>query len=201
MVPEVLYRVCYGTPRPTPFQTSLLTFQPALLPGFIRRKVRYNDYPGITPAKAPACVRGTYVYGLTDGDMWRIKIFEGSQYELRKIKVKLLRQRNDVEEGSRRCEGEGEGEEKREENGEAEAETYDLLERKYDDAENEEVETNTYVYTAGDTRLEDGEWNFEEFKRDKLVRWTGLDEEYEGECHVKPPRGFFLLPGSLPSFQ
>ena len=180
MVPEILYRVCYGTPHPTPFQTSLLTFQPALLPGFIRRKVRYCDYPGITPAKAPACVRGTYVYGLTDGDLWRLGVFEGSQYERRKTKVKLLTQKNDVGEGSKSYQGEGAQEQ--EEKVEAEAENYDLLERKYNDAENEEVEANVFVFTAGETRLEDGEWNFEEFKRRKLKRWTGENEEYEGEC-------------------
>lgn len=190
MVPEILYRVCYGTPHPTPFQTSHLTFQPALLPGFIRRKVRYCDYPGITPAEAPACVRGTYVYGLTDGDMWRLGIFEGPQYERRKTKVKLLTQKTDVGEGSKPYQGEGEQEQEKKE--EAEAEKYDLLERKYNDADNEEVETNVFVFTAGETRLEDGEWNFEEFKRRKLKRWTGQNEEYEGECLFTATRGFLF---------
>lgn len=163
MVPQVLYRVCYGTPFPTPSQSSLLIFQPAILPGYVRRKVRYCDYPGITPAAAPAFVRGTYVHGLTDDDMWRLGIFEGSEYEQRKVKVRLLTQ--DVVGRETRAEGEG----------------HDLLEDFVEGGR--EVEADTYVYIAGDARLEEGEWNFAEFKRDKMKRWTGVDEheEYEGE--------------------
>lgn len=175
MFPEVVYRVCYGTPYPTPFQASLLTFQPAILRGYVRRKVRFCDYPGITAAAAPASVRGTYVYGLTDGDMWRLGIFEGSEYERRKVKVRLLTK-------------EVVGRESR-----AEWEGYDLVERCVEgerEREREvEVEADTYVYIAGDERLEEGEWNFAEFKRDKLKRWTGIDEDeyYKGE---EAPWGF-----------
>jgi hypothetical protein len=157
MVPEVLYRVCYGTPRPTPFQASLLTFKPAILSGYVRRKVRFTDYPGITPAAASASVRGTYVHGLTDGDIWRLGIFEGSQYERRKLRVRLLI--DDVRESHVKGKGSIIG-------------TY---------VEGEELEADTYVFTAGEERLEEGEWDFVEFKRSKLARWTGLNEEYRGE--------------------
>lgn len=163
MVPQVLYRVCYGTPFPTPSQVSHLSFQPAVLPGYVRRKVRGRDYPGITPAVAPMFVRGTYVHGLTDGDMWRLGIFEGSEYERRQVKVRLLTQAG--------VDGEAPAKE----------DILDLLEKCVEGEE--EVETDTYVYIAGDARLEEVEWNFAEFKRDKMRRWAGVDEheEYEGE--------------------
>jgi hypothetical protein len=158
MVPEVLYRVCYGTPRPTPFQASLLTFHPAILPGYIRRKVRFCDYPGITPAPPPASVRGTYVNGLTDGDFWRLEIFEGSEYERRKVKVRLLVR--DIRDSSGQA-------------GElSNVEKY---------VEGEELETETYVFTADEASLEEGEWDLADFKRSKLRRWVGEHEEYEGE--------------------
>ena len=163
MVPQVLYRVCYGTPYPAPSQVSFLTFQPAILPGYVRRKVRHCDYPGITPAAAPSFVRGTYVHGLTDGDMWRLGIFEGLEYERRKVNVRLLPQ--DVVGRETRAEGKG----------------HDFLEECVEGGR--EVEADTFVYIAGDARLEESEWNFAEFKRDKMRRWAGVDEheEYDGE--------------------
>lgn len=174
MVPQVLYRVCYGTPFPTSSQVSHLVFQPAVLPGYVRRKVRSCDYPGITPAAAPTFVRGTYVNGLTDGDMWRLGIFEGSEYERKKVKVRLLTQ-------------DGVGQETP-----AKEDILDSLEKCVEGQQ--EVETDTYVFIAGDAMLEEGEWNFAEFKRDKMRRWAGVDEqeEYDGES---APSG-----GSLRSF-
>jgi hypothetical protein len=34
------------------------------------------------------------------------------------------------------------------------------------------------VYTAGKDMLEDAEWDFESFKRDKLAWWVGADESF-----------------------
>ena len=45
----------------------------------------------------------------------------------------------------------------------------------------EEKEADTYVWADDESDLEDGEWDFEEFKREKMRRWVGSDEEYEGE--------------------
>ncbi|KAI9784892.1 MAG: hypothetical protein M1816_000587 [Peltula sp. TS41687] len=42
----------------------------------------------------------------------------------------------------------------------------------------EEVETQTYVWIAENDELEEREWDFEEFRREKLQRWTGLSDEY-----------------------
>lgn len=47
--------------------------------------------------------------------------------------------------------------------------------------ENEEVEADTYVWIDAEQGLEEGEWNFEEFRREKMSRWVGNNEEYEGE--------------------
>jgi gamma-glutamylcyclotransferase (GGCT)/AIG2-like uncharacterized protein YtfP len=43
----------------------------------------------------------------------------------------------------------------------------------------EEVEVETYVWIAGEERLEAKEWDFEEFRREKLKFWAG--EEGQGE--------------------
>ncbi|TVY52003.1 Protein AIG2 B [Lachnellula cervina] len=39
-------------------------------------------------------------------------------------------------------------------------------------------DAETYVYTAGDERLEKREWDFEEFCREKLHRWVDDSDEY-----------------------
>ncbi|KAI4141306.1 MAG: hypothetical protein LQ341_003548 [Variospora aurantia] len=146
MEPQVLYRVCYGSSTPTPFQRSLLTIRPAILHDYCRHKVRGYDYPAIIPSPED-CVRGTYVRGLTDGDIFRLDIFEGPEYERRKVKIRVL----DVE-GNEDGEGNVEG---------------------------EEVEMETYVWVGGDTALEEGEWDFGEFRREKMHRWIGRREEYD----------------------
>jgi len=47
------------------------------------------------------------------------------------------------------------------------------------DTETEEVEAETYVFTAGKNRLEDVEWDFEDFRREKMHRWADRSEEYK----------------------
>lgn len=49
--------------------------------------------------------------------------------------------------------------------------------------EGEEVETEVYVWIAGRDMLEDGEWDFGEFVREKMAWWAG-DTEYAGMCHI-----------------
>lgn len=148
MMPQILNRVCYGTLNPTFFQANLLTITPAILPDYTRRKVRYCDYPAVVPSPSPSSVRGTYVRGLTDGDIFRLDIFEGSQYERRKVKIRVLTQVGDAT---------GKG-----------------------NVEGEELEVETYVWIAEKTDLEDGEWDFAEFRKKKLTKWIGRNEEYLG---------------------
>ncbi|MCJ1427965.1 hypothetical protein MMC29_005872, partial [Sticta canariensis] len=146
MAPQVLYRVCFGTPNPPLFQRSSLTITPALLLGYACHKVRFCDYPAIIPSSSTSSVHGTYVSGLTDGDIWRLDIFEGDQYVRKKLKIKTLTKLRD---------GTGEG-----------------------NVEGGEVEVETYVWIAGDELLEEGEWDFDEFTREKLKSWVG-NEQYE----------------------
>ncbi|EHA28502.1 hypothetical protein ASPNIDRAFT_143341, partial [Aspergillus niger ATCC 1015] len=143
MAPPILHRVIHGHSTPEPWQKALLTVKPAILHGYRRHRVRYADYPGIIPTpSSSASVLGTVVWGLTDGDVYRLDRFEGSEYEKRVVRVRVL---DAVEtEGSETKEG-------------------------------KEVEAVTYVWTAGKERLEDAEWDFEAFKRDKMAWWVEAD--------------------------
>lgn len=147
MAPEVLYRVCFGSTKPEAWQVQGLKVQPAILHGYARRKVRYCDYPAIVRSSG-ATVRGTFVSGLTDGDIWRLDIFEGSQYERQKVSLKLLEQVGDDS---------GKG-----------------------NVEGGEVEAEAYIWIENEAGLEGGEWDLAEFKREKMGRWIGEDDEYEG---------------------
>ncbi|CAN9108559.1 unnamed protein product [Alternaria alternata] len=120
-----------------------------------RHKVKQADYPAILPVDSPSSVRGTLVQGLTDGDIWRLDIFEGSEYQRQKVRVKVLQPRG---QGSNTEEGMG-----------------DLSQREEDNVEGEEAEAETYVWIAGAQRLEPEEWDFAEFVRDKMKRWVGRE--------------------------
>lgn len=50
--------------------------------------------------------------------------------------------------------------------------------------EGEEVLAETYVWTAGGESLEDSEWDFAEFQREKMRFWVG--SEGEGEYAGRP---------------
>ncbi|KAL9100620.1 MAG: hypothetical protein Q9163_004021 [Psora crenata] len=141
MAPQVLHRVLYGSTTPHPSQLAALKTQPAILPQYVRHRVASCDYPAIITSSDPsACVRGTYVQGLTAADQWRLDIFEGDQYKRVKVRPRLL----DAKE-----------------------------------TQGNEVETETYVWIASREELEDGEWNFEEFRKEKMARWVGGSGEYE----------------------
>ena len=143
----MLYRVCYGSSTPTAFQKSFLKIRPAILHQHCRHRVLDRDYPAIIPSPNDS-VRGTYVEGLMDGDMFRLDIFEGNEYERRKVKVRLLEVEGD-EEGKGNVEG-------------------------------GEVEVDTYIWVAGEDQLEEGEWDFGEFRREKMHMWIDNREEYDG---------------------
>lgn len=48
--------------------------------------------------------------------------------------------------------------------------------------EGEEVEAETYIWIAGEERLEDSEWDFAEFQKEKMRYWVGAEGvgEYAG---------------------
>jgi gamma-glutamylcyclotransferase (GGCT)/AIG2-like uncharacterized protein YtfP len=151
MAPRVLHRVCHGPSLPlSTTQNNQLIVRPALLKSFRRHRVLQADYPAILPSD-DSTVRGTLVSGLTDGDIWRLDIFEGDEYERQKVKVRLLEDEGDV-------------------NVEPTEEQLSA-----------ELEAETYVWIAGKQHLEDREWDFEEFVREKMGRWVGVRAEEEGE--------------------
>ncbi|KAL1644373.1 hypothetical protein SLS58_004287 [Diplodia intermedia] len=160
MVPKVLHRVIYGTSTPEPWQTaSLSPSRPALLHAHQRRKVRHADYPGVIalPDADPSStsVRGTLVAGLTDADMYRLDLFEGDEYERRRVRVRAPAGGKVDAAGLPSGEGGGEG------------------------GDEELVEAETYIWTAGERRLEDDEWDFDEFVREKLRFWVGEAASHE----------------------
>ncbi|KAF2871253.1 hypothetical protein BDV95DRAFT_573613 [Massariosphaeria phaeospora] len=149
MAPQILHRVIWGTPfPPTPAHAALLRIRPAILHAHRRHKVRYADYPAILPSTTTSSVRGTLVEGLTDGDMWRLGIFEGEQYKRKKVRVRVLEQEDVTGSSSQPGDGHVEG---------------------------EEVEAEVYVWCSSPDELESEEWDFAEFVRDKMKWWVGKD--------------------------
>ncbi|KXG49627.1 uncharacterized protein PGRI_055950 [Penicillium griseofulvum] len=181
MAPQILHRVIHGQANPEPWQKAMLRFQPAILHGYRRHRVQGADYPGIMAVSetqseteklsAPkphsgTSVMGTLVSGLTDGDVYRLDKFEGSEYEKKRVTVRILREALN---GENKHAGEGVSDESRL------REMLDATSTEVAD-EGEEVSAVTYVYTAGKDMLEDAEWDFESFKRDKMAWWVGADE-------------------------
>ena len=157
MVPQVLHRVIYGSTTPHESQLAAVKIFPALLPNHRRHRVVGCDYPAIVESSdESACVRGTYVEGLTAADMWRLDIFEGDEYERVSVSLRLLDQ------------GGVPGESK---------------------------VAETYRWIMPSEQLEDREWDFEEFRRDKLRDWVGGNasvDYYDGK--LRPSiAGAFLV--------
>ena len=155
MAPAVFHRVCNGTPSPAAWQKDRVSIQPALLRGYRRHKVRYADFPAIVTAGSPEqTVRGTLVAGLTDADIFRLDIFEGSMYERVVVDVQIKSGLQD--------------------------------DYQDDNFKGDIVEAQTYVWIQKSEELEPGEWNFEEFVRDKLSIWAGSSgkEDFEGQGHL-----------------
>ncbi|KZF20325.1 hypothetical protein L228DRAFT_250000 [Xylona heveae TC161] len=146
MAPEVLYRVCFGTATPPESKTQQLMIQPAILHDFCRHRVRNCDYPAILP-DAGHTVRGTFVSGLSQSDVWRLDVFEGDEYARKPVTVKALSKIGDES---------GEG-----------------------NIEGEALEAETYIWIAGEDKLEKREWDFGEFRKEKLSRWAGSSKEYQ----------------------
>ncbi|KAF4214855.1 hypothetical protein CNMCM8980_008948 [Aspergillus fumigatiaffinis] len=177
MAPQILHRVIHGRPDPEPWQKGMLSFKPAILHGYRRHRVRGADYPGIVPCpsdnKDPtgesgsASVLGTVVSGLTDGDVHRLDVFEGSEYVKERVRVRVLAESLSV--GGRQEASIAKNPDRHLKD------VLDAAGAEFAD-EREEVEALTYVYVAGQDRLEDAEWDFEAFKRDKMAWWVDADE-------------------------
>jgi len=150
MAPGVLHRVIHGSHTPEPWQKALINVRPAMLHDYRRHKVQHADYPAIISHKGSR-VRGSLVTGLTQGDLHRLDIFEGSQYKRDVVKAQVLK---DVQ-----------LDQAAPERGEAEPKVL------------EEIEAQTYVWLEGEETLEAEEWDFEAFKRDKMRAWMGVEED------------------------
>ena len=106
MVPDVFYTVCYGTKDVPDAIANLHTFNPAILDGYCRRRVKHADYPGITEDRDHN-VFGTFTTGLTRANMAKLDHFEGSEYVRKTVTVKLLEKVGNLDgEGSKLVEGE-----------------------------------------------------------------------------------------------
>ncbi|KAL2119228.1 hypothetical protein VTJ04DRAFT_6188 [Mycothermus thermophilus] len=105
MVPDVFYTVCYNTKDVPPAIAALHTFQPAILHGYCRRRVKMADYPGIIP-DANHSVVGVFATGLTAANLAKLDMFEGSEYERRTVTVKLLDRVGNLKDGEGQVEGE-----------------------------------------------------------------------------------------------
>ncbi|KAI0540936.1 AIG2-like family-domain-containing protein [Xylaria digitata] len=153
MAPEVFFTVCYrSSTDDIAVLKSLHQFQPAILHEYCRRRVKFADYPGITPDPNHE-VRGVYVTGLTDANMYHLDQFEGSEYERKTVKARLLSKVGD-DKGNGNVEG-------------------------------EEVECEVYVFN-NPTELEDREWDFEEFRTQKMKKWTREDYGFDNSDHFAP---------------
>ncbi|KAL9622489.1 MAG: hypothetical protein Q9160_003165 [Pyrenula sp. 1 TL-2023] len=65
------------------------------------------------------------------------------------------------------------------------------------------AEALTYLFTAGEAELEEGEWDFEEFRREKARYWSGggfrwHDDGFEGMCRLTPYACCVVLADRLP---
>ncbi|KAF3395870.1 hypothetical protein F1880_007025 [Penicillium rolfsii] len=176
MAPQMLHRVIHGNPNPEPWQKALIRFQPALLYGYRRHRVRGADYPGIiaepdrkteSESASDTAVLGVLVYGLTDGDIYRLDKYEGSEYVKEIVKVRTLR--------APAQEGDGE---KVEDEVTSETQLRTMLRAAGSNVADEETEVvaATYVWVAGPERLEEKEWDFETFRKEKLAWWVGAEE-------------------------
>jgi hypothetical protein len=164
MSPRVLSRVCHGPDLPDSTTRDLhnLTFKPALLPNHRRHRVKSADYPGMVP-HASSSVRGTLVAGLNDGDMYRLDIFEGSEYSRQRVTVKLLPAEVEAR-ITKSAIGDGV-----------------LAGHVADEEFVTEVPAETYIWTAPREDLQEEEWDFDQFVREKMWRWVGRQAEEEGE--------------------
>ncbi|KAJ5365838.1 hypothetical protein N7517_008724 [Penicillium concentricum] len=176
MAPQILHKVIYGQANQNRWQDAMLRFQPAILHGYRRHRVQDADYPGIvavpaTQTKADkssapkthagTSVIGTLVSGLTDGDVYRLDRFEGSEYEKKRVTVRTLREAP----GDNKHDGEGVSDESR---------LREMLDGTSTEAD--EGGGGFGCDLSGKDMLEDAEWDFESFKRDKMAWWVGADE-------------------------
>jgi hypothetical protein len=161
MSAAVLRRVIFGQKLPNSTTNRHLPApRPALLQDYQRHRVSGADYPAVIPQNG-SCVRGTVVTGLTEGDWWRLDLFEGEDYRRDVVKV-LVKKQLSTDQGSK-------------------DQTWESLNEEDLESQGEEILVQTYIWKSSDTLLEPLEWDFDEFIREKLWRWAGEEADNEGE--------------------
>jgi hypothetical protein len=152
MVPQILYRVCYGTENPLPELISHLRFSPALLRNYSRRKVRHADFPAIIAQKNHT-VLGTLISGLSKADVRWLDQFEGDMY--RRVFVEVQALEAEVFDA----------------HGNIKAEEMEKV-KSSNEGERNMVRAETYVWDLSKDRLESEEWLFADFRREKMKNWV-----------------------------
>ncbi|KAI1331936.1 AIG2-like family-domain-containing protein [Xylariaceae sp. FL0255] len=150
MAREVFNRVCYRmSPLDKKFLAELHPFKPAILHGYCRRRVQFADYPGIV-SKALCALPGLIkacVRGVYVTGLTQQNLANLNFFEGDQYKREKVKVRLLSEVGDDKGHGNIEG---------------------------EEVECEVYVFTEPEY-LEDKEWDFEEFRNEKLQFWSGED--------------------------
>ena len=113
-------------------------------------------------------------------DVWRLDTFEGSMYERRRVKVRLVKaQRGPASKGSKST---NKNTAPALPPGTQVTGTRPAAPAPHDnEVEEGEIETSTYVWDDPVEDLEEQEWDFGEFVREKLWRWAGAEADREGE--------------------
>lgn len=168
MVPSIFFRVTVDNTHPPASHTENYTFTPALLHNYSRRKVLGDDFPGIC-AQPGSVVIGYVVAGITDRDLRRLDRFEGegNMYFRECVHVQILQDAVFGEKGEI---------------------NYAVLESAKERFVAEKgaplMGVETYVWNQGyaHLKLEQAEWDYEEFRMEKMAAWVGgKDDEFEGE--------------------
>ena len=150
MALPVLYRVCRNNASPPAQVTDPIYARPAILKDHRRLAVRWATYPGMIPFKGDS-VPGTYITGLTKGDMKKLERFEGSQYKLVPITALVLLSRKHCGFGK---------------HGEA----------IYSENVWEEKAAMTYMFVGGDDQLTSERWIFGEFMKSHAADWAETND-------------------------
>lgn len=164
MSPEVLYRVIYGTIHPDQWQKDRLSIQPGLLYGYQRHRVKDVDYPAIYPLNKS-----------TPGkDLESQRVLGTIVKGLSDMDIKRL----DIFEGDTYIR--------------QPVKAYPL--NNMEDAVNHiasrqnAIEAETYVWSERCiSKLDSKEWDFEEFRREKLKYWAGPEvvrEDYNSRSYL-----------------
>ncbi|OBT88593.1 hypothetical protein VE02_03940 [Pseudogymnoascus sp. 03VT05] len=152
MVPQILYRVCYGTENPRTELISHLRLSPALLRNYSRRKVLNADFPAVI-AQKDHTVLGTLISGLTKEDVKWLDQFEGDMYKRVFVKVEALE--TEVFDA----------------HGNIKAKAMEKVNASKEGEKNM-VRAETYVWDLSKDRLENEEWLFADFRREKMKNWV-----------------------------